>query len=87
MISLRNCIEYLYLAPDEVDASAEHQRVAPIVATELASYLVESSHGERMIKRMIIDDIMHASGSGDDQRVQHLTGVLKHFVATHPEQS
>ena len=34
-----------------------------------------------------IDDIMHASGSGDDQRVQHLTDVLKHFVATHPEKS
>ena len=84
MISLRDCIEYLHLTPDEVDAIAEHEHVAPIVATELASYLVESPHGERMIKRMIIDDIMHASGSGDDQRVQHLTDVLKHFVATHP---
>lgn len=83
MISLRDCIEYLHLRPDEVDAIAEHEHVAPIVATELASYLVESPHGERMI----IDDIMHASGSGGDQRAQHLTDVLKHFVATHPGKS
>ena len=47
MISLRDCIAYLHLTPDEVDASA----------------------------------------CGDDQRGPHLTEVLKHFVATRPEQS
>ena len=38
-----------------------------------------------MIKRMIIDDILHATASGNEQRAQDLTLVLKHFVATHPE--
>ena len=87
MITLQDCIAYLHLTEDEVDAIAEHEHVSSIVATELASYLVESPQGERMIKRMIIDDIMHATGAGNDLRVQHLTDVLKHFVATHPERS
>lgn len=85
MITLEDCIAFLHLTPDEVDAIAEHEHVSSMVATELASYLVESPAGERMIKRMIIDDIMHATVSGHDQRVQHLTAVLKHFVATHPD--
>ncbi len=85
MISLRDCIEYLHLTADEVDAIAEHEHVSPIIATELAAYLVESPAGERMIKRMILDDIMHAAGSGDARGVERLTSVLKHFVATHPD--
>ncbi len=85
MITLRDCIEYLRLTPEEVDAIAEHEHVAPIVAAELASYLVETPDGDRLIKRMILDDIMHAAGSGDTAQVARLTDVLKHFVATHPE--
>jgi len=84
MISLRDCIEYLHLTPDELDAIAEHEHVQPIVAAELAAYLVESPSGERMIKRMILDDLLHAERLGDDARVAHLTDVLKHFIATHP---
>ena len=32
-------------------------------------------------------DEVDANACGDDQRGQHLTEVLKVFVATHPEQS
>jgi len=87
MITLQDCIAFLHLTADEVDAIAEHEHVSPMVATELASYLIESPQGERMIKRMIIDDILHATSAGDDARVQHLSNVLKHFVATHPDRS
>lgn len=87
MITLDDCIAFLHLTPEEVDAIAEHEHVSAIVATELASYLVEAPDGERMIKRMIIDDIMHASVNGHAQRVHELTAVLKHFVATHPDRS
>ena len=85
MITLEDCIAFLHLTDAEVEAIAEHEHVSAIVATELASYLVESPQGERMIKRMIIDDILHATASGNEQRAQDLTLVLKHFVATHPE--
>lgn len=85
MISLRDCIEYLHLTNDEIDVIAEHEHVSPIIAAELAAYLVETSDGERMIKRMILEDIMHAASGGDEARVLQLTQVLKHFVATHPD--
>ena len=85
MISLRDCFEYLHLTADELDAIAEHEHVAPIIAAELAAYLVESASGERMIRRMILDDVLHAASCGDTQGVERLTSVLKHFVATHPD--
>ncbi|MCB1749542.1 MAG: hypothetical protein H6977_03860 [Gammaproteobacteria bacterium] len=85
MISLRDCMEYLHLTVDEIDAIAEHEHVPPIIAAELGAYLVEDANGERMLKRMILDDIMHAANQGDVARVEHLTTVLKHFVATHPD--
>lgn len=87
LISLRDCIEYLQLTPEEVDAIAEHEHVAPIIAAELASYLVETADGERRMKRMIIDDMLHATDCGDFARLEHLTAVLKHFIATHPERT
>ena len=85
MITLDDCIAFLHLTPDELDAIAEHEHVSAMVAAELASYLIESPDGERMIKRMIIDDIMHATANGHEQRAAQLTTVLKHFVATHPD--
>lgn len=85
MISLRDCFEYLHLTAEELDAIAEHEHVAPMIAAELASYLVESPGGERMIKRMILDDILHATSTGNEAETQRLTLVLKHFVATHPD--
>jgi hypothetical protein len=85
VISLRDCIEYLQLSPEEVDAIAEHQHVSPIIAAELASYLVESDDGERMIKRMILDDLLHARACGDAARADQLRAVLEHFIASHPQ--
>lgn len=85
MISFKDCVDYLGLSEDEVDAIAAHEHVPPMIAAELAAYLCESEDGERMIRRMILDDILHAQRLGDGVRVEKLTLVLKHFVATHPE--
>lgn len=85
MISLRDCMEYLHLTNEEIDAIAEHEHVPPIIAAELGAYLTANEDGERMLKRMILDDIMHAADHGDVNRVEQLTQVLKHFIATHPD--
>jgi hypothetical protein len=85
MISLQDCIEYLRLTDEELDAIAAHEHVPAIIAAELAAYLAESNDGERMIKRMIIDDIVHAEKTGNHARVENLTLTLKHFIATHPD--
>ncbi|MEQ8661936.1 MAG: hypothetical protein RLW62_14060 [Gammaproteobacteria bacterium] len=85
MISLRDCMEYLHLSAEEIDAIAEHEHVPPIIAAELGAYLTENEAGERALKRMILDDLMHAADRGDVERVEQLTRVLKHFIATHPD--
>lgn len=76
MISLRDCIEYLHLTADKHDARAEHEQVSPIVATQLASSLLELPTGERMIKPMIGDAILHAAACRRHDRVQQITPVL-----------
>ena len=78
-------MEYLHLSADELDAIAEHEHVPPIIAAELASYLVDDGSGERRLERMILEDLVHAADHGDTARVEHLTRVLKHFIATHPD--
>lgn len=85
MISFKDCIAFLGLTGEEIDAIAEHEHVPPMIAAELAGYLCETADGERMIKRMILDDIMHAKNSGNEVHAERLTLVMKHFVATHPE--
>jgi hypothetical protein len=85
MITLNDCIAFLGLTEEEIDAIAEHEHVPAMIATELAAYMLESEDGERMIRRMIIDDIMHARRVGNDEHVETLTQVMKHFVATHPD--
>lgn len=85
MLTLQDCIDFLGLSADEVDAIAEHEHCSPIIAAELASYLIESEQGERSIRRMIIDDIEAAEKRGDDAHADRLMLVLKHFVATHPD--
>lgn len=87
MISFQDCVAFLGLTDDEVDAIAEHEHVPPMIAAELAAYLCESEDGERMIERMILDDILHAQNSGNTSRAETLTLTMKHFVATHPRRS
>jgi hypothetical protein len=81
MICLTDCIEYLHLTEAEVNAIAEHEHVPPIIATELAAYLVENERGERMI----LDDIAHAARNDDSAEIDKLNQVLKHLIATHPD--
>ena len=84
MLTLRDCIDYIDLTEEEVDAIAEHEHIPTLVAAELGNYLVESPDGVLLIRRCIIDDIAHARQHGDERRVLTLTAVLKHFVETHP---
>jgi hypothetical protein len=85
MLTLTDCIEYLGLSKEEIDAIAEHEHCPPIIAAEHASYLIEDHKGERKIRRMIIDDIEAAQARGDQGHADELVMVLKHFVATHPD--
>lgn len=84
MLTLRDCIDYVELTEDEIDAIAEHEHLPTMIATELANYLVETDEGVLLIRRCIIDDIAHAHETGNRERLLVLKGVLRHFVNAHP---
>ena len=85
MLSYEDCVGLSDLTEEEIEAIAEHENVPEIVAAELGSYLVHSSEGVPMIRRIILDDIEKAKRQGDEDRALHLRLVLKHFVDTHPD--
>ena len=85
MLTLNDCIALSDLTKDEVNAIAEHEHCSEIIAAELGNYLIHSSEGVPMLKRIIIDDIHAARAREDWGHALKLRMVLRHFIATHPE--
>jgi len=73
MLTYNECLEMSGLSVGEVNAIAEHEHVDPMIAMALGNYLVEHE-GEDKIKKIILDDIAHAS---------LLRRVMEHFLAIH----
>jgi len=85
MISLEDCIAMCGLEPDEVVAICEHEHMAEIPATALASYLLHQAHGPERIRTMIIDDIHQCLDRDEVKHAAELVAVLRHFLDIHPE--
>lgn len=85
MLSLIDCLGLCDLTEEEILAIAEHEHIPDVIAAEMGDYLVHSSEGVPMIKRIILDDIETAKQHGNEEHAKQLTQVLKHFIVTHPE--
>lgn len=85
MLTYQECLELSELSADEIDAIAQHEHVPEIVAAELGNYLIHLADGTPRLRAIILDDIAEAQRCGDQQRALHLRLVLRHFVATHPD--
>ena len=85
MLCYQDCVELSDLTEEEIEAIAQHEHLPEMAALELGSYLVHTTEGIPMIKRIILDDIEEARRRGHDQKVLQLKLVLKHFVDTHPD--
>ena len=84
MLSLEDCIALCGLSEAEVLAIAEHEHIPEMAAAEMASYLVQTSAGERRVKAIIRDDIAEARRRGERDRELALRLVLRNFVLSHP---
>jgi len=84
MLSYEDCVELSDLTEEEIEAIAQHEHLPEMAALELGSYLVHTSEGVPMIKRIILDDIEEERRRGHEQKALQLKLVLKHFVDTHP---
>jgi len=84
MLSYEDCLALSDLSDDEVEAIAEHEHIPSMAAAALGNYLVHTSEGVPMLKRMILDDIESAKACGNWHHAFDLKMVLRHFVETHP---
>ena len=85
MLSYQDCVELSDLTEEEIEAIAEHEHLPEMAALELGSYLVHSTEGVPMIKRIILEDIEEERPRGHADKFLKLELVLKHFVDTHPD--
>jgi hypothetical protein len=85
MLSYQDCVGLCDLTEDEIRAIAEHERLPELVALELGQYLVQSTDGQRQIRRMILDDLKAAQAAGHAEDVLRLKATMKHFIDTHPD--
>jgi len=84
MLTYEDCCEFCEFTEAEIDAIAEHEHLQRIQAIAKAEYLVQEEGGERMIRKMIIDDIHHANACGNTEHEKELKQVLLYFVQSHP---
>lgn len=83
MLTYEDCVEFSDLTEEEIEAIAEHEHLTQIAALMMGNYLVQTSEGEKRIKRMIVDDIGAAREMGDHHGVVTLKLVLRHYMEHH----
>ena len=84
MLTYEDRVELSDLTEDEIEVIAQHEHLPEMAALEMGSYLVHTTEGIPMIKRIILDDIEEARRHGHPDKALKLKLVLKHFVDTHP---
>lgn len=87
MLTIEDCIGLSELTDDEIRAIAQHEHIPEMAAVELGNYLLHLPEGGKRIRRVILDDIMHAQSNNDVVQSAKLKLVLKQFIAMHPEAS
>ena len=84
MLSLNDCIDYVNLWGNEIDAMAKHDHGAAMISAEMENYRVRSPVDIPMLKSVILDDISQALSSEDFTQAAMLLAVIRHFIETHP---
>jgi hypothetical protein len=79
MLSLRDCLDWADLAPEVVEAIADHERVPAIVAVQLAACLAASPAGVAVLRGFIHTAIAEAVSHGDMGRAEGLRVALGRY--------
>jgi hypothetical protein len=85
MISREDCLALCGLNESEVLAIAEHEHVPEMAAVALARYLLQRAGGEKVIRRMLIEDIHEALDQNRLHHARELFMALRHFLNHHPQ--
>jgi len=79
MLTYEDCIGVSGLTADEVEAIAEHEHVPAMVALEYGRYIMEGPDGQKVLQRIILDDIDAARERGDTLHAACLKLILQDF--------
>lgn len=84
MLCLEDCCDFCELDMCEVEMIAEHEHVPVIVATEIATNLLQTPEGVLELHRMMLEDIELADAHGYRNKAQDFRMAYQHFSASHP---
>lgn len=85
MLSLDDCIDYVKLWGNDIDAMSKHDHGAAVISAEMENYRVRSPGDVPMLKSIILDDISQALSCEDFMQAATLLAVIRHFIETHPD--
>jgi hypothetical protein len=84
MLTLQDCLDMCDLAPEVVDAIAEHAHLPCILAAEMGERLCGTAGGRAMIHRFILDGLIDALRRNDLSRMTRFEAALEQFRRQHP---
>lgn len=85
MITVEDVEDMSMLTRAEIEALAEHENTNTLNATLMGEYLMQLHHGPQIVHEIICDDIRSALKSGQLEHARELFGVLRNFLAEHPD--
>ena len=81
MLTLQDCIAFSGLTPDQLDAVAHHQHLAPIIAAEWAETTLDRPDGADLVEAALVDEVAHAHDACCRRRLRI---GLEEFRLAHP---
>ncbi|MEH6628542.1 MAG: hypothetical protein V7739_19050 [Motiliproteus sp.] len=85
MLTYEDCLDMCDLTKEEINAIAEYKHTDHFHALATGGYLVAAKGGERLIRKMIIDDIRQAQALGNRNHESELKQVFVHYIHHHPD--
>ena len=85
MLSIDDCIDYVKLWGNDIDAMSKHDHGTATISTEMEKYRARSPEDVPMLKSVILDDISQALSCEDYAQAAILLAVIRLFIETHPD--
>ena len=84
MLTLQDCIGFVGLTPEQVEAIADHEHLEMILATEWAECILDKPNGCMIVEGVLADEVDHWRCHGDSQRSRRYQAGLDEFVHHYP---
>lgn len=84
MLTMKDCLDYCDLTPEEVELFAMHEHLPEEIAAPIVCGLVQSSEGVELVCTCFTDLVEDAMNSGALDKAEHVLHVYAQFRSAHP---